>query len=60
MADSFGCGCNALKDIEPGILPMAVELDWNQTTQPHSVLELHQNGLLKNEQDDFQDHEKDQ
>jgi len=58
-ADSSGCGCNALNHTEPGILPTHAELDWNQTTQLHSVPELHQNVLLENARDDPQDHEKD-
>jgi len=58
-ADSFGLECNGLNHNVPGILLEIVQLDWTQMTQLHSVQESHQNGPLKNEQDDHQDHEKD-
>lgn len=59
-ADSFGCGYNALNHTEPEILLIRVELNLNQMTRLHNARELHQNGLLENEQDAYQDHEKDQ
>ena len=58
--DSTGLECNVPNHNEPGILLEVVELGWTQTTLLHSVRESHQNGPLKNEQDDHQDHENDQ